>query len=220
MVATHWRHSPVNVRVREIVTGDGFGEANHCHGRFYAPGPAAPMPAWGAETGFDGFLLGQGVHLMDCTRFLMGDIASVSAELRGTDERFDSCSVSLQFTSGATGGLSLVAHAPYWIGHRIFGSKGGVVEVENNRSLRMSIPPLWTGEERQNYESLSFQTWENTQNMPGHTGGGYLEELTHFAESLLEEKQPSATLEDGFRAMQVLEAIRESAYTRKRIELG
>lgn len=220
MVATHWRHSPVNARAREIIQGDGFGESSHCHGWFYAPGPNAPMSTWGAETGLQAFLLGQGVHLVDCTRSLMGDIESVTAEAKGSDDRFDSCAVSLRFASGASGTLSLVAHAPYWIGHRVFGNEGGVVEVENNRSLRTATPPLWTGGDRHNYDDLSFKTWENTQNMPGHTGGGYLQELTHFAESILAGRQPVASLEDGYKAMKVLEALAESARTGKKEKVG
>lgn len=220
MVATHWRHAPANVRAKAIVEAEGFGEPNHCHGWFYAPGPATPMPEWGAATGFDGFLLGQGVHMVDCTRFLMGDVATVSAEVRGTDERFDSCSVSLTFASGATGTLSLVAHAPYWIGHRVFGTEGGLVEIENNRTLRASTPPLWTGESRQDYANHSFQTWEAPQNSPGVTGAGYVQELTHFAESILEGQQPLAALEDGYQALRVLEAIKESGNTGKKIELA
>ena len=209
MMATHWRHAPPYSRARAIMAKDEFGEPSHCYGWFYAPGPAAPI--WGSDDGLGGYLLAQGVHLVDCTRSLMGDVASVSATSRGDAAKFDACSVSLRFTSGATGALSLVAHAPYWTGHRVFGNAGAFVEVENAFRLKCAVPPFWTGEPRVDYENHSFQTWSYGPYSPGVGGLGYIQEISHFAECVLAGKQPVASVEDGYQAMRVLEAIHESA---------
>ncbi len=56
--------------------------------------------------------------------------------------------------------------------------------------------------------------------MPGTTGGGYLQELTHFATSIVAGRQPVASLEDGYRALTVLEAIRESVRSGKPVTPG
>ena len=220
MVATHWRHSPPVTKAQEIVKGDGFGEPGHCLGWFYAPGPVNPIQAWGDLDALDSYLLAQGVHLVDCTRALMGDIAEVSAWARYTEDVFDSCSVSLKFANGATGVLSMASRGPYWFGHRIFGTAGGVVEVQNNRELRAAVPPYWTGEPAPDYQNQSFQTWTFSGNVPGTTGGGYLQELTHFATSIAAGRQPAASLEDGYRALTVLEAIRESVRSGKPVTPG
>ena len=210
MVGTHWRHSPPNTKAMEIFRQEGFGEPNHCSGWFYAPGPVQALRAWGDLDALASYLFAQGVHLLDCTRALMGDIEEVSAAARATEEAFDSCSVSLRFANGATGVLSMASRAPYWFGHRVFGTGDGLVETQNNSELRAAVPPYWTGEARPDYQNMSFQTWTFSGNDPGHTGGGYLQELTHFATSILAGRQPAASLRDGYMAIRALEAIRES----------
>jgi len=217
MVATHWRHAPTYSRARELMNQEGFGAPSHCHGWFYAPGPIGPI--WGAETGLMGYLLAQGVHLVDCTRSLMGDVVAVSAAALATDAEFDSCAVTLTFASGATGTLSMVSRAPYWTGHRVFGCGGGFVEVINARELRCGVPPLWTGESHFGYEDHPLQTWGYGPATPGYSGGGYVEEIRHFAQSILAGEQPVASVRDGYEAMRVLEAVDQSVSTGKTVAL-
>lgn len=216
MVATHWRHAVPYAKARDIIARPEFGQPSHCQGWFFAPGPTGPL--WGGNA-IEGYLWAQGVHLVDCTRSLMGDVAEVQADVRGDEKSFDSASVSLKFTSGATGVFSLVARACYWTGHRVFGTSGAFVEVQNARELRCAIPPFWTGEKNVDYWNQSFQTWNPSPFIPGYAGYGYLQELTHFATCILEGKQPVASLYDGYQAMRVLEAIRESAATGKKVKL-
>ena len=217
MVATHWRHAPPYARTRELMAQDGFGQPSHCHGWFYAPGPVGPT--WGGDDGLTGYLLAQGVHLVDCTRSLMGNVTHVSATARAESPQFDSCAVCLEFASGANGTLSLLARAPYWTGHRVFGTGGAFVEVQNARELRSAVPPFWTGETGVDYLNHSFQTWNPSPHMPGYGGLGYMQELQHFAQCILRKDQPVASLRDGYEAMRVLEAIRESIQTGKVVAL-
>jgi predicted dehydrogenase len=209
MVATHWRHAPAYRKARDIVRQSGFGHPAHCEGWFYSPDPSGPI--WDAPDGLTAHLLAQGVHLVDCTRFLMGDIKGVYASARTREATFDSCSVCVQFSSGATGTLSMAAHAHYMTGHRLFGVDGGFAEVCNGRQLRCSLAPYWTGQERPNYRDVPCQTWDGGPTWSGVTGAGYLEEFEHFAACLLLGDQPAASLEDGWQALRVLEAIAESA---------
>lgn len=216
MVATHWRHAIPYVKARDIIAKPEFGQPSHCQGWFYAPGPTGPL--WGGNA-IEGYLLAQGVHLVDCTRALMGDVVAVQADVRGDEKNFDSASVSLKFRSGATGVLSLVARACYWTGHRVLGTAGGFVEVQNGRDLRCALPPFWTGEKGVDYWNQSFQTWNCSPFMPGYAGLGYMQEFQHFANCILEGKQPAASLKDGYEAMRVLEAIRDSAASKKMVTL-
>jgi len=217
MVATHWRHAPPYAKARALMAQEAFGEPSHCYGWFYAPGPAGPI--WGAEDGLTGWLLAQGVHLVDCTRSLMGEAAKVSAASKGTADAFDSAAATLTFTNGATGSLSMLARAPYWTGHRVFGTGGAFAEVQNARELRCALPPFWTGEQGVDYENLSFQTWSPSPHIPGYGGMGYMQEFQHFAQSILAGEQPVSSLKDGYENMRVLEAIQESAVTGKVVEL-
>ncbi|MDA0747485.1 MAG: Gfo/Idh/MocA family oxidoreductase [bacterium] len=86
---------------------------------------------------------------------------------------------------------------------------------------RVFDPPyffVWIG--ILSYINLSFQTWTFSGSGPGVTGGGYIQELTHFAQAILAGTQPSASLEDGYRALCVLEAIRESVRSGKPVSTG
>jgi predicted dehydrogenase len=47
-----------------------------------------------------------------------------------------------------------------------------------------------------------------------------VEELTHFATHILAGRQPEASLRDGYRAMCVLEGIKESVRSGKTVEVG
>ncbi len=217
MVATHWRHAPPYAKARGLIQSESFGPITHCVGWFYAPGPTASI--WGAPDGLTGYVLGQGVHLVDCTRALMGDVTSVCAAAKCDGDAFDSCSAALVFANGATGALSMASNAAYQTGHRVFSRAGGFVEVEDAKRLRCAIPPLWTGQPRVDYENHSFQTWSYGPARPGYRGLGYIEEITHFADCLLKGEQPQASIEDGYQAMRVIEAIVESARTGKPVEL-
>lgn len=216
MVATHWRHGPAYSKARQLIHEGKLGEPNLCHGWFFAPGPVGP--GW-VDDAFMMFLLGQGVHLVDCTRSLLGDVEVVQAQARQTKGEFFSCSVLLKFTNGANGTLSMVARAPYWTGHRVFGSKGCFVEVQNCQDLICGVLPLWTGEGAFDYAQHSFQTWSHGPARQSYGGDGYLEELQHFAHSLLEGKQPVASIEDGYRALRVLEAVERSARSGEAVAL-
>jgi len=79
MVATHWRHAPAYAKARALMEDDRFGEPTHCQAWFFAPGPAA---ARGEMSALTSYLIFQGVHVMDCTRALMGDVVEVSARAR------------------------------------------------------------------------------------------------------------------------------------------
>jgi len=217
MVATHWRHAPPYARARDLIASEAFGARSHCCGWFYAPGPT--RATWGLKDGLTAYLMAQGVHLLDATRSLMGDVSEVRATAFCDGGQFNSCSVSLAFADGATGALSMAAHAPYSTGHRVFGTGGAFVEIENARELRCAMPPFWTGHKAVDYENHSFQTWNCSPAMPGYGGLGYMQELQHFAQSILAHDQPVASIRDGRDAMLVLEAIIESALTGKPLTL-
>ena len=216
MMATHWRHAPTYARARALIRDERFGEATHCEAWFYAPGPIGPRQG---TSGFWNYLIFQGVHVLDCTRSLMGDVVEVAAHARETYDDFDACSVTMRFAGGATGTLSMASRAPYWTGHRIFGKGGAFVSVENNRDLCCALPPFWTSESGPNYQNHSFQTWDQGPVHMGNTGNGYLQELEHFAECVVSGEQPVASLRDGYEAMRVLEAIRRSVETGQPVAL-
>ena len=210
MMATHWRHAPAYARARQIIAHDDFGAPILLEGRFHAPGPVKGN----ADQGIDApwlFLLFQGVHLIDSTRSLCGDIQSVSARLNGDAKAFRSLAVSLTFQSGAVGLLSMASNsAVFTNSHRVVSAKGATVMIENQRELTSIGVPHWTGD-RPGYRSYITRTWSAGINDFYCRAPGYVEELRHFAQCLLKGEQPRANLDDGLAALQTLQAIYDSA---------
>ena len=218
-----WRHAEAHKIARRIIESEEFGEPVFFQGAYLTPGPTDPLPETHGDTLEWTYLLDQGVHIIDCMRFLMGqEVSKVYAEIEhrkdksGRDSAL-SFSVSLRFENGATGSLSLSSFYPGFE-KRVFvqGEGSQSVEVYNKEDLKhlkrgawfLKSPPLRT----RGYEGLPpglpTQEWN-----PGPFHGpspGYLEELKHFACSILENKQPHPSLEDAYQVMRVCRAIFES----------
>jgi predicted dehydrogenase len=202
-VSTHWRHSPAHRKMREILHDPAFGTPTFFEGHFYAPSPTSPGIH---DSTFRAYLWDQGVHLVDCTRFLMGDIAEVrAAGYEGVDGAIG-MALTLRFTSGSIGHLGLVSGAPimeHYVG--ALGDGRARVQVFDQDRLEYQIVPPWTGQG--GYADVPAQTWR-----PGASAHAmasriaYVEEHRHFARALLAGEQPRASLEDGYRALCVLEA--------------
>ncbi|MCZ6680933.1 MAG: Gfo/Idh/MocA family oxidoreductase, partial [Candidatus Poribacteria bacterium] len=106
MVATMWRHAPAHRMTKQIIEKTEFGNPILFEGRYLAPTPR------GARENLEwAFLLDQGVHIVDCMRYLMGDVAQLLAfEHFGENGRM-AFTVSLQFVDSAVGTLTMVAGA-------------------------------------------------------------------------------------------------------------
>ncbi|NOZ21268.1 MAG: Gfo/Idh/MocA family oxidoreductase [Planctomycetes bacterium] len=217
MVATMWRHDPAHKIMKQFMEDPEFGQPTFFEGHFIAPGPRSAI--WGAETAFMGYLLAQGVHIVDCTRFLMGDITQVHTAAFEGEGGAVSMAVSLQFASGAAGIMGLAAAAPVLQTRMlVVGDGGGMVEVYNGNHVRASKKQSWCGTPG-GYMDYPTLEWNQGWGQPGYRRIAYAEELKHFAQCLIAGEQPHASLEDSHQAMRVLEAIDESRRTGKPVEL-
>jgi len=215
-VCTHWRHSPAHVKLIDIVHAEAFGHPTFFEGRFHAPSPVNPGPY---ETTFMNYLFGQGVHLVDCTRAVMGDIAAVHAMGFEGDAGAIGLTVSVRFASGAVGTLAMASRAPMLDNYiEVFGDARQHVRVDNHDRLEMTCQPPWIGQG--GYADLPRQTWS-----PGAVGYlsartiAYIEEHRAYGRALAAGEQPRASLEDGYQACRVLEAIEQSRLTGETVEL-
>lgn len=209
-VSTHWRHSPAHRKMKELMEKPEFGKPTFYEGRFHAWGPTAPGEF---DSTFMYYLFGQGVHIMDCTRFLMGDISQVFALGHEGEEGAIGMSVSLRFASGAVGQIGMASAAPVMEQYvSVFGDGRQWLRVDNHDRLEFSTVPPWLGEG--GYRDVPIQEWR-----PGSGAYvmaysiAYIEEHRHFAQALLAGEQPHASLEDGYQALRVLEAINQSLQT-------
>ena len=93
MVATMWRHTEAHQIAKKLMGQDDFGEPIHFYGKFHAPGPRGA--GHGADNVIQTYLHGQGVHLVDCMRFFMGDVAKLYASIIDTPDGCTSHSITL-----------------------------------------------------------------------------------------------------------------------------
>lgn len=215
-MSTHWRHSPAHRKMKEIMQRPEFGQPTFYEGRFHAWGPTGPGPL---ESIFLAYLFGQGVHLVDCTRFIMGDVAEVYAiGMEGKDGAIG-MSVSVKFVNGAVGQLAMASAAPVLDNYiDVFGDgRQRVRVIDHDRLEYQSVPP-WEGVG--GYNDAPAQMWQsgNCAYAMRNTVA-YIEEHRSFARALLAGKEPKANLEDGYQAMRVLEAMNESIKTGKPVKL-
>ena len=208
-MATMWRHAPAYVRAREIMSKSDFGAPTHLEGRFCAPGPRERLEKPPIDAPWR-YCLYQGVHLIDATRALCGDIESVSAHLNGDEREFRSFAISLRFVSGATGSLTMACSAVLTTHHRVVGTTGATVMVENLRDLTSISVPHWTGE-KPGYRGLATRTWNAGVADDYCRNPGYVEEFRYFAQCLLKGESPRANFEDGLAGLKTLQAIYDSA---------
>ena len=199
MMLTHWRHSPAHQRAQELMQTDEFGQPIFYQGHFHAPGPSD----------FWNYLLYQGVHLVDCTRHLMGDITEVFAHCSGPEDGTLGISVTLRFANGASGVLAMAGGFPILkSGVWLLGTGKQSIRVDDLQELRFSCMPPWIGEGH--YFDWPEQTWQSGAPYISAQKVPYVEEMSHFARAVLAGEQPLASLDDGHQAMRVLEAIRQS----------
>jgi len=218
MVATHWRHAPAHRMARQLAEDEGFGKVLGFRCKYAAPGPKSPI--WGLDGVVRSFLLGQATHPVDCMRFLVGSeveglYATISEEADGTT----SFAITFRFESGATGTMNLFGGThTLMMETAIIGASGRCVEVEEAARLRYfeEQPPVGVG----GYADTPAITWHQGNLYRGYARPGYLEELEHFAESLLADRQPHSSLEDAYRNMAILEAIIESARSGEAVRLA
>jgi predicted dehydrogenase len=131
-VGYHWRHWAHVQRVREALGGERVGMAL---GSFMIGLPGSPW--WRDKARSGGQIVEQAIHIVDLSRYLLGEVERVSAEyaLRGNADEpgfaaEDVYIVNLRFCSGAIGNLTAccLLHRRYHVGLEII-CKGRVYRI-------------------------------------------------------------------------------------------
>jgi len=231
----NYRFVPANRLAREILEAGELGEIRHFRGRYlqdWLSSPDAPK-TWrldSAEAG-SGALGDLGTHVFDLARYLVGEIASISAVTRtfidsrggqrvDVDDAFEAV---VEFADGPVGTIEATRFA---LGRKnalqweINGSKGSLAfDIERLNELQLSrggggFERILVTEPTHPY--LGFW-WP-----PGHIvgwGDTFVHELHHFLAAIAGEDTVAphgATLEDGYRASEVADAVLRSAASGRR----
>jgi myo-inositol 2-dehydrogenase / D-chiro-inositol 1-dehydrogenase len=189
---------------RQLIRAGELGTPTGLQARFwFQPGRADP-------------LLHNGIHFLDLARFFMGPVEEVFARTAEPAGKAETWAVSLRFASGAVGNLlvSSLASWDYVNEHLdLVGSNHNVVSVENGRVVRV----FRRDDEKRaqlSENTLSAHWWS------GNEEQGFTVQFRVFARAVLDGGRAAldddlgslaAGSEDGMRALELLEAVRESA---------
>lgn len=217
MVAFMKRFAPANQVAKEYMASEAFGRLSSIT-LMHGSGPYEDIRR---------MLLVNGIHMIDLGRYLAGEVAGVFAYGLHDGARVQAVSASLRFASGAVGQFNMNS------GHTwndcfemvyISGSGAGIV-IDASRATEVMSG---SGRFAQG-EGLQLYGWSNryyvSGNMAGWAAGGhytrgYWGELNHFARAVLAQVTPSPTLEDGVRAVEIIDALVRSVESGEEVGLG
>ena len=208
---------------REVVERGEFGRVTHILTKF-VNGPYSAI--WGLEPPARAYLVGQAIHHFDLARYLVGEVERVYAELYELDgERF-TYAVTLRFENGATGTLNL-GSCQSWskIDEYVEVAGEGCFIYVDDMASQVRYYPRSNWLEAKSYAAWNQGLFWEANHLPvlecqSRYLRGYYGEVEHFINSILEGRQPSPDIEDGYRALRIAEAVWESAVTGKPVEVS
>jgi predicted dehydrogenase len=231
MTAFNYRFVPANRLARQIIESGELGEIYHFRGSYLQEWGSTTEEAWrfDKEAAGSGALGDLGAHVVDLARYLVGEIASVSASTRTfmkgreVDDAFESVAA---FENSAVGTIEATRFAPgrknafTW---EINGSKGSLAfdlerlnELQHSDGTKGFRTILVTESDHPFWEWWwphgHIIGWEHT----------FVHELTHLLDAIANGKDVAphgATLEDGYRAAEVCDAILRSAESGRREQI-
>jgi predicted dehydrogenase len=237
MCAFNYRFVPAVRLAREMIESGELGEILHFRGSYLQEWLAdldSPM-VWrlDKEQAGSGALGDLAAHVIDLARYLVGEIAGVSAvtktfvtEREGSTVDVDDAVESIvEFDRGAVGTIEASRVCP---GRRnafrweINGSKGSIAfDLERLNELQVHLTGSRPGERAQGFRTVLVSEadhpfWEHWWPQ-GHIIGWehtFVHELHHLLTAIRDDADVAphgATLEDGYRAAEVCDAMLRSA---------
>jgi predicted dehydrogenase len=247
MTCFNYRFIPAVRLARQLIEQGALGKIYHFRGCYLQePGhdPNAPLEDCWYTTGTrSGILLGIGSHIIDMSRFLIGEIVSVTGLVRTWNATRVSRNGAIEVVTADEGNLALVEFANGTTGTL---ESSGVATGRKNQhtweingakaSLRWDLEDpnhLWiysdeTVPQAHGFASVSVTDAGHplqTVYLPtGHNAGweyGHVHALHHFVDCVVNGKPVApygATFEDGYRCQVIMDAILKSSRTGRRIE--
>ena len=232
MCAFNYRFVPAIRLAREIIESGELGEIYHFRGSYlqeWIVDADFPM-VWRLDKSVagSGALGDLGAHVIDLARYLVGEIEQVAAMTqtfipgRDVDDAVESV---VKFDNGAVGTIEATRFAQgrknafTW---EINGSKGSIAfDLERLNELQVHFNDSKPGAQAQGFRTVLVSEadhpfWEHWWPQ-GHTIGWehtFVHELHHFLTAIRDGSDVGphgATLEDGYRAAEVCDAMLRSA---------
>jgi predicted dehydrogenase len=209
-VGFNHRFHPGFSKARALVDAGELGPLLHIRARYGHGGRIGYDKEWRADPVIagGGELLDQGVHLIDLSRWFLGDIAEVRGHITTAFWQMPVEDNGFMFLRTAAGQVAwLHASCTEWKNlfcFEIFGRDGklqidglggsyGLERLSFYRMLPQMGPPETT-------------MWE----YPGDDLS-WRDEFAHFAQCIEEDRTPSGTIEDAYKALQVVDDVYRQA---------
>jgi predicted dehydrogenase len=246
MTAFNYRFYPAIVLAKEMIDAGELGELYHFRGRYHQEwimDPEFPK-VWrlDREIAGSGALGDLGAHVIDQSRYLIGEVAAVTGVLRtfirerpgGTVDVDDAFEATVEFENGAVGtyeATRFAAGRKNQMRWEINGSKGTLLfDSERQNELLVHMVGSKPGEHAQGFRNVLvseayhpyWQYWWPHGHMIGWEDN-FVHELLHFLTCIREDTPVSprgATMEDGYRCAEICDAIVRSHETGQRQELA
>jgi predicted dehydrogenase len=230
MCAFNYRFVPAVRLAYELIKSGELGDLQHFRGSYLQEWGTTEGDIWRFDkaTAGSGALGDLGAHVIDLARYLVGEIATVSALTatfqpgRDVDDAVESV---VRFENGVVGTIEASRfcqgrkNAFTW---EINGSKGSIAfDLERLNELQVHLNDSKPGERAQGFRTVLVSEadhpfWEHWWPQ-GHTIGwehSFVHELHHLLTAIRDDTEVAphgATLEDGYRAAEVCDAMLRSA---------
>jgi predicted dehydrogenase len=238
MCAFNYRFVPAVRLARQVVESGELGEITHFRGSYLQEWGQTSDEAWRFDKSLagSGALGDLGAHVVDLARYLVGEITSVSALTatfqpgREVDDAIESV---VAFENGAVGTIE----ATRWATGRknsfrweINGTKGSIAfDMERLNELQAHYADSRPGASTQGFRTVLVSEadhpfWEHWW-PHGHIIGWehtFVHELHHLLTAIRDDSDVAphgATLEDGYRAAEVCDAMLRSSQQGSREEV-
>jgi predicted dehydrogenase len=223
MCAFNYRFVPAVRLARELVEAGELGEIHHFRGRYLQEWGATDVAAWRfeREAAGSGALGDLGAHVIDLSRYLVGEITAVSALTatfkpgREVDDAFET---AVTFENGAIGTIEASRFAPgrkNALSWELNGSKGSLAfDLERLNELQVSEGTRGFRTRLVTEADDPFWQWWWPH---GHVIGWehtFVHELHHLLGAIAGGNAVAphgATFADGYRAAEVCDAVLRSA---------
>jgi predicted dehydrogenase len=233
----NYRFVPAVRLARELLDAGELGELRHFRGRYlqdWGDDPSLDTWRFQPEEAGSGAIGDLGTHVVDLARYLVGEIATVSALVRTFvpgRKVDDALEAAVEFESGPVGTLEATRLA---LGRRnafqweINGSKGSLAfDMERLNELQVFRAD---GDRARGFKTVLVSEADHpfwTHWWPhGHIIGwehSFVHELHHVLTAIAEDGDVAphgATFEDGYRAAEVCDAIMRSSESGRREEIS
>jgi predicted dehydrogenase len=219
----NYRFVPAVRLAREMIERGEIGRVVHFRARYLQSwGWDAPLDNWrfSRERAATGAIGDLGTHIIDLSRYLVGELATVSAEVKTYIEGHevdDAFVAAVEFENGAIGTLEASRLARGRVNSNaweINGSEGSIAfDVERMNELQVSDGPGFRRVLVTEPEHPFMQFWWP----PGHIigwGDTFTHEFHHFLSAIARVNTVAphaATFEDGYRCAEICDALLRAA---------